>query len=348
MTETATDWTSCTYGARDEFTHDHRGEPGYNESVYYNFAVADAGEAGPQGGVLRVGLRPTDGYAEMTLLVPLADGRTLFRYVREDLALDEFAAGMGRYRCGPMTIAIEDPNRTITLSYHGEARILPDLAKFGDAPGVEWRAATEVSVAADVRFVAEHPVHVLDEQGGLMPVGEDGHDVAARDHFEQFGVLEGTLAIAGKTYDLTGSRSLRDHSWGPRHWDRNADTDQLMAYFDDGTRVVTICSRIGGDIVAKGMAWLPGAASVVATPHFRPVDEYRGTSTVAATLPLQFSIGERTVDVDATVLSMFPTRVGRTHRDALALLLLDGDLGRGAGWIDMMRPRVDGQADTDA
>lgn len=340
MLEAAQSWSSCKYEARDELTHSHGDEPGYNESVYYNFACPSPGHRGPQGGVLRVGLRPTDGYAEMTLLIPLADGTTLFRYQRQELT--EFTENSAVYRCDPMTISVLDPHRKVALSYNGTARILPDLAKFGDAPGVEWRAQSDVDVEVDLTFEGDHPLHVLAAHGGLMPVGSEREDNAARDHYEQFGTLIGSLRIGEDIYDLTGSPSLRDHSWGPRHWDKNADTDQLMAYFEDGTRVVTINSRFSDtDIISNGMAWEGQTGELAQTPRFDPVLSYQGTSTVSETLSLSFDINARPVNVTATVLSMLPTRVGTTHRDALALLRLDGDLGPGFGWIDMMRPRVD-------
>ena len=60
-------WTACRYGAGDEALHSPGGVPLYNESVYFNFVTGL--DDGPRGGVLRVGLRPTAGYAELCALL---------------------------------------------------------------------------------------------------------------------------------------------------------------------------------------------------------------------------------------------------------------------------------------
>jgi hypothetical protein len=344
MSQTAsdTDWTACKFHADDEVLHTPVREAAYNESVYFNFYCDDPGADGPLGGVLRVGLRPTDGYREMTLLAPLADGTTLFRYAREDFAFEDFVIGGKAFACGGMEIAVGNPTRTWRLAYHETARILSDLPAFGDAPGVAWRAAEDVEVDLDLTFEATHAMHTLSEDGGLNPAGAK-QDEAARNHYEQFGRVTGQIGIGDRSYQLAQERSLRDHSWGPRAWDGMPLTDQVMAYFDDGTGLVSLnVQRTPGIVEAHGTAWTSeGGDGPVSTPGFDPIGAYAGESSVTDSLPLSLVVGDRRVAMTATVLSLFPTRVGKTHRDALTLVRLDGDLGPGAAWIDMMRPRKD-------
>jgi len=47
----------------DEWMHENTGEPNFNESMYFNFF--DAGQR--RGGFLRIGNRPNEGHAEMTV-----------------------------------------------------------------------------------------------------------------------------------------------------------------------------------------------------------------------------------------------------------------------------------------
>lgn len=333
------DWTACKYDGRDERLHAPTSEGDYNESAYFNF-VCDSIDDGPLGGVLRVGLRPVDGYSEYTLLLPLADGTTVFRYAREDLSSAEFQVGAPELASGGMRLAVTNASRAWSLMFDDEARILPDLQRFGDQPGVEWRAAKLVRVEVDLRFTATHAMHMLSQGGGFAP-GAETDTGGARDHFEQFGLLSGSIGVGGRVFELE-AWSLRDRSWGPRAWDKLPAIDQVMAFFENGTRLVSANAECSpGMVDAHGIAWLPERDEPVPTPVFDQISEYAGTSSIVRSFPLHLVIDDRPVHLDAAVVSMFPTRVGKTHRDALTLVRLDGDLGAGAAWIDLMRERAD-------
>ena len=63
---------------QDEFPHDPGTARNYNESMYFN--VFDP--ASKTGGWFRIGNRPNEGYAEMTVCLYLPDGRVAFLFGR--------------------------------------------------------------------------------------------------------------------------------------------------------------------------------------------------------------------------------------------------------------------------
>ena len=70
----------------DDFTHPLGPEKNFNESVYFNFF--DPTKA--TGGFIRMGNRANEGYAEMTVMIFLADGSVLFNYKKPKRNWKEF------------------------------------------------------------------------------------------------------------------------------------------------------------------------------------------------------------------------------------------------------------------
>src|SRR5438034_430158 len=66
----------------DDLMHPNTGEENYNESAYYNFY--DPGRR--LGGFARIGNRPNERHAEMTLCLYLPDGRVAFMFARPEIA----------------------------------------------------------------------------------------------------------------------------------------------------------------------------------------------------------------------------------------------------------------------
>jgi len=62
----------------DDYLHPVEAASNFNESRYYNWFDPDAG----MGGWVRMGNRPNEGYAEMTVCLYLPDGRIGFIYKR--------------------------------------------------------------------------------------------------------------------------------------------------------------------------------------------------------------------------------------------------------------------------
>ncbi|MBA3303237.1 MAG: hypothetical protein H0U26_05115, partial [Acidimicrobiia bacterium] len=78
----------------DDLLHPLEDATNFNESRYYN--VFDPGPG--LGGWVRMGNRPNEGYAEMTVCLYLPDGRVAFMYKRPEISTnDAFDAGGIRF-----------------------------------------------------------------------------------------------------------------------------------------------------------------------------------------------------------------------------------------------------------
>ena len=66
----------------DDLFHAPDDDQNYNESRYYNFYDPGASPDGGLGGWIRMGNRPNEGYAEMTVCLYLPDGRVGFMFKR--------------------------------------------------------------------------------------------------------------------------------------------------------------------------------------------------------------------------------------------------------------------------
>jgi len=82
----------------DEYMHPGP-EPTFNESMYFNVYDASA----RVGGFVRVGNRPNEGHAEMTVCLYLPDGRVAFMFQRADIDGNE------RFDAGGATIEVVEP-----------------------------------------------------------------------------------------------------------------------------------------------------------------------------------------------------------------------------------------------
>ena len=65
----------------DDLMHDNSGESNFNESAYYNFYDRDS----RVGGFVRMGNRPNEGNAEMTVCVYLPDHSVGFMFRRPEI-----------------------------------------------------------------------------------------------------------------------------------------------------------------------------------------------------------------------------------------------------------------------
>ena len=92
----------------DEYMHPGP-EPTFNESMYFN--VYDPTAA--VGGFVRLGNRPNEGHAEMTVCLYLPDGRAAFMFGRPSIDDNEhFDAGGARFD-------VQSPFEKLSVEYDG-------------------------------------------------------------------------------------------------------------------------------------------------------------------------------------------------------------------------------------
>src|SRR5438874_6877657 len=102
--------------------HEVDADSTFNESMYFN--VYDPFTH--LGGFFRLGNRPNEGYAEMTLCLYLPDGRVVFMFDRPRISGNEV------FGAGGMRFEVVEAFKELRVSYSGKAVILDDPLAMAD------------------------------------------------------------------------------------------------------------------------------------------------------------------------------------------------------------------------
>jgi hypothetical protein len=246
---------------QDEYTHPPTPEPHFNESMYFNFFD----HRRVSGGFARIGNRPNEGYAEVTLLYYLPERQgVLFCFDRSPITSNASFDAAG------MRFGVVKPLAELSVSYRGPAFLLADPLSLED-PKKALSVAQAKTIALDLVVWGLSPVFgaagAQDSTGGKeiggrsveggggverTPAGEHGKPEGreaegnleaggrpvegseevefATAHYEQQTRSAGFIEIDGEKTDLD-ALGLRDHSWGPRHWQAPRSYRWLTAQF---------------------------------------------------------------------------------------------------------------------
>src|SRR5262249_43205980 len=195
----------------DDLMHENTGESNYNESAYYNFYDP----AQRLGGFLRIGNRPNEGYAEMTLCLYLPDGTVGFMFGRPRISDN------ARFEAGGMRFEVRAPMREHVIGYEGNACVLERPLDLLD-PRAAFTQNPHVRASVELSYSALSPAH-----GGELRQERDGRwesiraerpgQEFARGHLEQHGHAVGRVTVGERSWSIDGY-GLRDRSWGPRYW----------------------------------------------------------------------------------------------------------------------------------
>src|SRR5262250_2693963 len=98
----------------DDLMHQNTGEENYNESAYYNFY--DPGCR--LGGFVRIGNRPNERYAEMTVCLYRPDGQVAFMFARPEIADN------ARFEAAGLRFEVRVPMREHAIRYDGPCVLL--------------------------------------------------------------------------------------------------------------------------------------------------------------------------------------------------------------------------------
>jgi hypothetical protein len=284
----------------DEYLHPLEEATNFNESMYFN-AYDPLRRVG---GFLRLGNRPNEGHAEMTVCLYLPDGRVAFMFGRPAIT------GNDAFDAGGMRFAVVEPFVALHTSYAGKVVVLDDPLALAD-PGRAFRENAWVDAAVELTHRAVSPVW------GGEPVNDDGSPLAddlsggfARGHYEQHMAVTGSVRVGDEAWDLDGF-GLRDHSWGPRYWQVPWYYRWLTANFgaDFGFVISVICARdgserIGGMVLADG-AYEPVQEARIQT-DWEGADRYHRALRVVATTPTA------TYEIAGRVRTLVPLRNRRT------------------------------------
>ncbi len=230
----------------DEYMHPGP-EPTFNESMYFN--VYDPGAN--LGGFVRIGNRPNEGHAEMTVCLYLPDGRVAFMFRRAEIDGNE------RFDAGGAAFEVLEPFRTegegggrIRVRYQGKVVLLSEPLDMAD-PRQAFTDNPYGAATVDLTY-----------RGMARPFGgepEESHERPgeefAKGHYEQLVAATGTISVEGESWTVDGL-GLRDHSWGPRTWQAPWYYRWLTMNFGDGTGLMlSRVARPDGPGTRGGFVW---------------------------------------------------------------------------------------------
>ena len=194
---------------QDDYLHPAEAASNFNESRYYNWF--DPGTE--MGGWVRMGNRPNEGYAEMTVCLYLPDGRVAFNYKRPKID------GHEAHDAGGLRFEVLAPYEKHHVTYDGKVCVLTRPREMAD-PKSAFNDNPHAHCTVDLALTA------VGRPWGGEPEWEEGEErpaldpekMFARGHTEQHMAITGTVAIGDETFAITNALGLRDHSWGPRFW----------------------------------------------------------------------------------------------------------------------------------
>ncbi|MCX8072302.1 MAG: hypothetical protein N3C12_07615 [Candidatus Binatia bacterium] len=305
-----------------DFLHTNTGEPNFNESMYFNFYDRGCG----WGGFLRIGNRPNEGYAEVTLALYRPDGTALFQYQRPAIT------GHEALDAGGMRFEVLEPARHLRVSYAGAAVYLQrplDLENPRQAfTSNPWR-----QVELQLDYYGLSPMY-----GGESPSDAKNTElVFARGHTEQHVRAVGVVTVDGETVPIN-ALGLRDHSWGPRSWQSPAYYRWLTAEFDEsfGFMGSFIHLQSGADL-QSGFLFRNGRNELVDRVDIET--ESDPATGYHRKLRARLHTGRGAVEVTGEVITMLPLR---NRRDGKVTRIAEGltrwQVGNqiGYGWSEYL------------
>lgn len=232
----------------DDYCHRPGPEENYNESVYYNFFDREK----TLGGFVRIGNRVNEGQAEMTVCLYQPNGSVLFTYKKPKITSNNgWCAG------GLQVDTLQGLKKNNTV-YRGRLMNLIDpmamlnpkeVYSKGNTPLVEANLSIQhIACGSTWGYSADNYWATLTPAEAQKARAENTNNFA-RNHYELFSHINGTLTIEGTTLKLNGN-GLRDHSWGPRYWSQTKSYRFITGSFGDnlGFTVSTIGDSSHGAI----------------------------------------------------------------------------------------------------
>lgn len=320
----------------DDFLHPLEAATNFNESRYYNFFDASAG----LGGWVRLGNRPNEGYAEMTVCLYLPGGAVGFMFGRPKID------GHQAHDAGGLTFSVVEPFALHRIRYDGQVLVLDEPSQMED-PSSAFRNNPRVDCRID-----------LDVRGIARPWGGEPEGAAerevdveksfARGHTEQHISSSGTVSVGSETFSIDSALGLCDHSWGPRYWQAVWWYRWLTVNLGPGLGfATTVTGTEGGDVRAHGFLYDVG---LYGGDQWVPIRDVKLTSdydnTYHRALHVAVTTDDRSYEVDGKVWSSIPLR---NRRNGLLTRITEGmttwqcgDLS-GAGLSEYLDQIVDGR-----
>jgi hypothetical protein len=287
----------------DEYMHEVEAESHFNESMYFN--VYDPAQA--IGGFVRIGNRPNQSYAERTVCIYLPDGRVAFMFGRPEIS-DNSAFDVGDTR-----FEVEAPFEKLSATYDGQVVILDDPLEMAE-PRRAFKENPHTACRVDLTYTGISPMfggQLVNDDGSQLGEGE-GYDFA-RGHYEQHIAGNGSITVGEESWSIDGF-GLRDHSWGPRHWQAPWYYRWLTANFgsDFGFVVSRVVRRDGSEHIG-GMVLTEGQYDYITQAEIET--DWQGDDLYHHRLRVRAKTARREWVVEGEVKNLIPLRNRRTTPD---------------------------------
>jgi hypothetical protein len=192
---------------QDEYTHEPDAAANYNESMYFN--VFDHGSKA--GGWFRIGNRPNENYAEVSVCLYLPDGRIGFMFGRPKISNND------ELNAGGLRIEVIEPFKRLRVTYSGKVCLMERPFDMAD-PSKAFRENPTLPCTVELDYEGVSPMYGGETvRADGKPREIDPEKSFAKAHYEQHVAAKGFFQIGEERFEIDGY-GLRDKSWGPRHW----------------------------------------------------------------------------------------------------------------------------------
>ena len=288
----------------DDYMHEIGNDPSHNESMFFNFF--DAGQR--LGGFVRIGNRPNELHAEMTLCVFLPDGALLMQWGR--IPLDDRTA----FSSGGLSFRVIEPGRKLAVEYLGKAVHITNPDELVN-PGRAMRENPRVDVHLSLDVAGVGPmIGDREGNGAEAVIFLDGVG-----HYQQAIAATGSLK-AGSERWFVSARGVRDHSWGARIWHSIAADRSLWASFGNEMTVIACKTWLAGANTSDQMGCLiehgkvTPLKEIVIHTNFRPNSYYHNHVALELT-----DVNGRKLGLDGEVLNYAPLRHRKEGQETVYL-----------------------------
>jgi hypothetical protein len=291
----------------DEYTHEPDAAANYNESMYFN--VFDP--AKKTGGWFRLGNRPNENYAEISVCLYLPDGRVGFIFNRPKIKDN------AEMNAGGLRIEVVEPFKTLKVSYSGKVLLLERPYEMAN-PKKAFAENPSVPCEVELVFEGVSPMYggeTVRTDGAPRQI--DPEKSFAKAHYEQHCAATGSFTIDGERIEISG-HGLRDKSWGPRHW-QAIDWYRWcpMNFGRDFGMMLSVIGDGQGGARQGGMVFADGAYDLIAKCRIESDWDDRGYQTALRAEVVTH--GGKSYSVTGRVLSLIPLRNRRTTPDGVLL-----------------------------
>jgi hypothetical protein len=292
---------------QDEYPHVPDAAANYNESMYFN--MFDPVQK--VGGWFRIGNRPNEGYAEISVCLYLPGGRVGFMFARPKIS------GNTEMNAGGLKIEVVEPLKRLRLTYSGKVVLLARPNEMAE-PSKAFRENPHLPCTVELDYEGVSPMfggETVRADGG--PIEVDPEKSFAKAHYEQHMAARGVFTVGEERFEVSGY-GLRDKSWGPRHWQAiNWYRWCPMNFGPDFAMMISLVADDTGKVRPGGMVLKDGAYDLIAEASMESDWDENGYQTALRSHIKTDSGAE--YDVEGRVLSLIPLRNRRTAPDGKEL-----------------------------